>query len=224
MNVIDLEPGWLALVHDCFGSDYMQKLRVFLQQQKKQGATVYPPVDQVFHAFWKTPLAQVKVVILGQDPYHGSGQAHGLSFSVQKDVPPPPSLVNIHKELRNDVGIDNTGKGNLELWAQQGVLLLNSVLTVTAHQAASHRNQGWEEFTDQVIQRLAGFHNNLVFILWGAYAQKKGSFIDSTQHRVISSAHPSPLSAYNGFFDSKPFSRTNNYLQDHQKTPINWQL
>lgn len=224
MNVIDIEPGWLALLHDCFGSHYMQKLRQYLQERKKQGAIIYPPTSMIFHAFWKTPLEEVKVIVLGQDPYHGADQAHGLSFSVADNIAPPPSLKNIHKEMLSDLGIDNHGKGNLEPWAKQGVLLLNSVLTVEADQAGSHRNQGWEEFTDQVIQRLAGFRSNLVFILWGAYAQKKGAFIDATEHHVISSAHPSPLSAYNGFWNSRPFSRTNEYLNHCNTSPIDWRL
>ena len=224
MNVIDLEPGWLALLHDCFESHYMQKLRQYLQEQKKQGAIIYPPTPMIFHAFWKTPLEKVKVVILGQDPYHGTNQAHGLSFSVAGALPPPPSLMNIHKEMLSDLSINNTGKGNLEPWAKQGVLLLNSVLTVEAHNPGSHRNKGWEEFTDQVIQRLSNFHSNLVFILWGAYAQKKGALIDTNKHNIISSAHPSPLSAHNGFFSSRPFSRTNEHLSRCNISPIDWQL
>ena len=199
----------------------MLDLRAFLLAQKRDGARVFPPSAEVFRAFQLSDFSQVKVVILGQDPYHGANQAHGLSFSVRSGVAPPPSLVNIFKELQNDLGWQRQ-QSDLSDWAQQGVLLLNSVLTVSAHKAGSHRNQGWEQFTDKAIAALSSERSNLVFILWGAYARAKKQLIDSAKHCLIESAHPSPLSAHNGFFGSKPFSRCNNYLIASGREAINW--
>jgi len=204
------------------GTEKAHQLGEFIQNRLASGATIYPP--QPFRALELTPLANVRVVILGQDPYHGEGQAHGLCFSVQRGVRPPPSLVNIYKELQSDLGCVPPRHGNLTPWAEQGVLLLNSVLTVEAGRAASHQGKGWERFTDAIVRLLAEQDRPLVFILWGAYAQRKGAFIDKTRHLVISSAHPSPLSAHNGFLGSKPFSRANRFLEDHGQKPINWAL
>ena len=183
---------------------------------------VYPPADDIYNALHLTPLKDVKVLILGQDPYHNVGQAHGLCFSVKPDVDIPPSLENIYKELQEDLGCYIPDNGYLVKWAEQGVLMLNTVLTVRAHQAGSHQRRGWEEFTDAAIRVLAEQKEHLVFILWGSYAQKKGAFIDRNKHLVLTSVHPSPLSAYNGFFGNKHFSRTNEYLVAHGETPINW--
>ena len=199
----------------------MHSLRDFLLAQKQQGAQIYPPTSDTFRAFQLCDFPKVKVIILGQDPYHGPNQAHGLSFSVRVGTKAPPSLVNIFKELENDLGWARR-QTDLSDWAEQGVLLLNSVLTVTAHNAGSHRNQGWETFTDQAISALAQQRQNLVFILWGGYARAKKKLIDSSQHCIIESAHPSPLSAHSGFLGSKPFSRCNNYLHACNQHPINW--
>src|SRR5690606_23578772 len=187
-----------------------------------QSQKVYPPGKLIFSAFDHTPFDKVKVVLIGQDPYHGAGQAHGLSFSVPEGIAQPPSLKNIFKELNADLGIPIAKSGNLERWADQGVLLLNATLTVRASQAGSHQKKGWEEFTDAAIRKLSEQKENLVFILWGAYAQKKGSIIDTEKHFIIKSPHPSPFSAYNGFFGSKPFSRTNAHLKSLGKEEINW--
>ena len=197
------------------------KLTNFVRQEY-QTTTVYPPGRLIFNAFNLCPFNKVKVVIIGQDPYHGPGQAHGLCFSVNDGVPFPPSLQNIFKEIQSDLGTPIPTTGNLTRWANQGVLMLNATLTVRAHQAASHQRQGWEEFTDAAIRALAEERENLVFILWGAYAQKKGAFIDRNKHLVLASAHPSPLSAYNGFFGNKHFSRANEYLTAHGQQPIQW--
>ena len=183
---------------------------------------IYPPGHLIFNAFNLCPFNEVKVVIIGQDPYHGPGQAHGLCFSVNDGVPFPPSLQNIFKEIKSDIGHEAPATGNLTRWAEQGVLMLNATLTVRAHQAGSHQRHGWETFTDAAIRILAEERENLVFILWGAYAQKKGAFIDRSKHLVLTSAHPSPLSAYNGFFGNKHFSRTNEYLKAHGKKEISW--
>jgi len=196
-------------------------LITFVKEEYRQ-RTVYPPGPCIFSAFEHCPFDKVKVVILGQDPYHGPGQAHGLCFSVNDGVPFPPSLQNIFKEIQSDLGTPIPTTGNLTRWANQGVLMLNATLTVRAHQAASHQRQGWEEFTDAAIRILAEERENLVFILWGAYAQKKGAFIDRNKHLVLASAHPSPLSAYNGFFGNKHFSRANEYLIAHGQQPIQW--
>lgn len=204
--------------------DYMHSLRHFLREQKAQGKQILPPTDRWFNALNSTPLDQVKVVILGQDPYPTPGHAHGLCFSVLPEVRPlPKSLLNIYKELRSDLGIENQ-HGHLQRWADQGVLLLNSVLTVEAGHANAHQGKGWERFTDRVIEVLNQQDRPLVFVLWGAYAQKKGAIIDDSRHLVIRSPHPSPLSAHRGFFGSKPFSAINNFLRQQQQTEIDWSL
>lgn len=221
---IQLEPGWKALLADQFELDYMQVLRRFLQAEKQQGKQIYPAGADIFNALNSTPFEQVKVVILGQDPYHGPGQAHGLCFSVHPGVALPPSLQNIYKEIHADLGLPISRSGCLDKWAQQGVLLLNSVLTVAAGQAASHQGKGWEVFTDRVISVLNEHGQNLVFLLWGSYAQRKGAMIDRNRHLVLQSPHPSPLSAHRGFFGNQHFSQTNAWLQQHNKTPIDWQV
>ena len=224
MPDIKLEGSWKAVLQPEFDKEYMQLLRQFLLQEKNAGKQIYPKGGEYFRAMELTPFDKVKVVILGQDPYHGPGQAHGLSFSVKPDVRIPPSLVNMYEELHDDLGIPPASHGFLEHWAEQGVLLLNAVLTVEHKQAASHQGKGWEEFTDRVIAELNEHQENIVFLLWGSYAQRKGRFIDTNRHLVIRSVHPSPLSSYRGFFGSKPFSQTNNYLIAHGKDPIDWCL
>jgi uracil-DNA glycosylase len=221
---IQLESEWKAQLQTEFQQPYMQKLKNFLLTERHAGKTIYPRGAEIFNAFTHTPFSKVKVVILGQDPYHGPGQAHGLCFSVPPNVPPPPSLLNIYKELANDLGLPIPHTGNLLPWADRGVLLLNAVLTVERARAASHQGQGWETFTDRVIERLNHAKQHLVFILWGSYAQAKGAKIDRRKHLVIESPHPSPLSAHRGFFGSKPFSRTNQYLQVHGIEPIDFSL
>lgn len=221
---IHLEPGWKVLLADQFELDYMQALRRFLQAEKQQGKQIYPAGADIFNALNSTPFDQVKVVILGQDPYHGPGQAHGLCFSVRPGVALPPSLQNIYKEIHADLGLPIPRGGCLDAWARQGVLLLNSVLTVAAGQAASHQGKGWEVFTDRVISVLNEHGQDLVFLLWGSYAQRKGAMIDRKRHLVLQSPHPSPLSAHRGFFGNQHFSRTNAWLQQHHKTPIDWRV
>ena len=206
-----------------FQSPYFSELKAFLVEEKKK-YTSYPPGRLIFNAFQRTPYDRVKVVILGQDPYHGRGQAHGLCFSVPQGFPPPPSLVNIFKELQSDLGIPVPTHGNLEKWADQGVLLINATLTVRDSQAGSHQKKGWETFTNRVIKNLSEHKNGIVFLLWGRYAQAKESLIDGSRHLVLKSAHPSPLSAYNGFFGCKHFSRTNQYLEEQGVTVIDWSL
>lgn len=218
-----IEPSWLPALEEQFNSDYFKNLKNFLVEEK-QKHTIYPPGSLIFSAFNRTPFDKVKVVILGQDPYHGPGQANGLCFSVSSGIKQPPSLVNIFKELRDDLGIPIPTTGNLEPWADQGVLLLNATLTVRAHQAGSHQKQGWETFTDAVIKKLSDEKEGLVFILWGRYAQSKESLIDDRRHMIIKSPHPSPFSANNGFFGSKPFSKANEYLQVWGKEPIDWRI
>ena len=212
---------WHEAIKSHLPEGYFHQINDFMNEVYSKGV-VYPPRDKVFKALQTTEMDQVKVLILGQDPYHGPGQAHGLCFSVNDGVPFPPSLVNIFKEIKADIGTDAPATGNLTRWAEQGVLLLNATLTVRAHQAGSHQNRGWETFTDAAIRALAEEKENLVFILWGSYAQKKGAFINRNKHLVLTSAHPSPLSAYNGFFGNKHFSRTNDYLKTHGKTEIAW--
>lgn len=224
LESVKLEAGWKAVLADEFQQPYMAKLRAFIVSRFREGKTIYPKADRYFEAFNLTAFDDVKVVILGQDPYHNPGQAHGLCFSVPPGIAPPPSLVNIYKELHDDMGIDIPHHGYLRSWAEQGVLLLNSTLTVEDGEAGSHQNQGWETFTDAVIDRLNRQKAEVVFILWGAYAQKKGHVIDRDKHLVLKSPHPSPLSAYRGFFGSKPFSQTNAYLEHQGKVPINWRL
>jgi len=223
-NSIRLEESWKKLLKPEFTRGYMQKLRGFLREELAAGKRIFPKGAEYFAALDHTPVDRVKVVILGQDPYHGPGQAHGLCFSVKPGVAVPPSLINIYKEMASDLGITPPGHGCLLPWADQGVLLLNSVLTVEAHNAASHQGRGWEIFTDHIISELNRIHDHLVFILWGGYARKKGAKIDRNRHLVITSPHPSPLSSYRGFFGSRPFSRANAYLEAHGKTPIDWRL
>tara|TARA_R110002072_G_scaffold51389_1_gene137906 strand:- start:95946 stop:96626 length:681 start_codon:yes stop_codon:yes gene_type:complete len=223
MADIQLDESWLRLLHSEFAAPYMQELRAFLQVEKAAGKTIYPKGSDIFSALNTTPLDQVKVVILGQDPYHGPGQAHGLSFSVPEGVKPPPSLQNIYKEIESDLSApQRPTTGNLLPWAKQGVLLLNSVLTVEAHQAASHQRKGWEQFTDQVIKVLADEREHIVFMLWGSYAQKKGQVINPAQHLILKAPHPSPLSAHRGFLGCKHFSACNQYLIEHGQKPIDW--
>jgi uracil-DNA glycosylase len=219
-----LEESWQHVLGTEFDKPYMQQLRLFLRQEKDQKKIIYPKSADVFQAFTLAPLPQVKVVILGQDPYHGQGQAHGLCFSVQPGVRPPPSLVNIYKELQADLGIPPAQHGCLVNWAKQGVLLLNSVLTVEQGRAASHQGHGWEQFTDRVIEILNETMEGIVFLLWGAYAQRKGQFIHANRHCVLKTTHPSPFSAHQGFLGCKHFSKTNQYLQSLQKTSIDWRL
>jgi len=223
-RAIRLEASWQTLLRPEFTKDYMQKLRDFLRTELAAGKSIFPKGAEYFAALDHTPVDRVKVVILGQDPYHGTGQAHGLCFSVKPGVAVPPSLVNIYKEMKTDLGISQPGHGCLLPWADQGVLLLNAVLTVQAHNAASHQGRGWEIFTDHIIAELNRIHDHLVFILWGGYAQRKGAKIDRNRHLVITSPHPSPLSAYRGFFGSRPFSQANAYLEANGKSPIDWLL
>jgi uracil-DNA glycosylase len=220
MNV-QIEESWKIRLHAEFEKEYFRTLTDFVKNEYKQ-YTIYPPGKLIFNAFDLCPFDQVKVVIIGQDPYHGPGQAHGLCFSVNTGVLLPPSLVNIFKEIKSDIGMDAPPTGDLTRWAKQGVLLLNATLTVRTHQAGSHQNKGWETFTDAAIRILAEERSNLVFILWGSYAQRKGAFIDRSKHLVLSSAHPSPLSAYNGFFNNKHFSKANEYLKSYGNTKIVW--
>jgi uracil-DNA glycosylase len=218
-----IEESWKTVLKDEFESQYFQDLTDFLREEKKK-YTIYPPGQQIFSAFNHTPFNRVKVVILGQDPYHGPGQAHGLCFSVPDGIPPPPSLINIFKEIRSDLGIPVPTSGNLTKWASQGVLLVNAILTVRADTPASHQNKGWEKFTDAVIRTLSEKRKNLVFLLWGNYAQAKESIIDSERHFILKSVHPSPLSANRGFFGCKHFSKTNQILEELGLNPIDWSL
>lgn len=220
MNV-QIEESWKAHLAAEFEKPYFSQLTNFVRHEY-QTNVCYPPGKLIFNAFNLCPFDKVKVVIIGQDPYHGPGQAHGLCFSVNDGVPFPPSLQNIFKEIHNDTGAEIPTTGNLTRWAEQGVLLLNATLTVRAHQAGSHQRMGWEEFTDAAIKALSDNREHLVFILWGSYAQKKGAVIDRTKHLVLTSAHPSPLSAYHGFFGNKHFSLTNAYLEQHGQAPIRW--
>lgn len=220
MNV-RIHASWKSRLEEEFSKPYFKQLAEFVRSEYKS-KRVYPPPKEVFAAFDHAPFDDVRVVILGQDPYHGPGQANGLCFSVSDGIKIPPSLRNIYKELESDLGIAPSASGNLEHWADQGVFLLNATLTVLAGQAGSHQNKGWEEFTDSVIETLSDQKDKLVFILWGAYAQKKGSVIDENKHLVIKSPHPSPFSADRGFFGSKPFSKTNEYLQHQGFDPIQW--
>ncbi len=221
---VKIEPEWKNALADVFAQPFMLELKSFLRQEAAKGTAVFPRGADIFNALNHTPLSKVKVVILGQDPYHGPGQAHGLSFSVRDGVPPPPSLKNIYKEMHADLGLPIPRTGNLTPWADRGVLLLNTVLTVESGKAGSHRNRGWEKFTDRIIQILNERKEPIVFILWGAFAQSKAAMISSPPHAVIKSAHPSPLSAHNGFLGSKPFSRTNGYLKKWGQDPLDWSL
>lgn len=215
---------WLPHLREEFQNERMKALRSYLMERKKLGMKIYPRGDEWFAALNMTPFDKVKVVILGQDPYHGPGQAHGLCFSVRPGIPFPPSLDNIFKEMHSDLGLAKPQNGCLTKWSEQGVLLLNSVLTVEDGRAAAHQGRGWEQFTDRIIQALNDERENLVFVLWGAYAQKKGAFIDRKKHLVLESPHPSPLSAYRGFFGTKPFSKINAYLRSKGIGEIDWSL
>ena len=221
---IQLEPSWKARVGDWLLQPQMRELAAFLRQRKAVGAQVFPPGPQIFAAFDATPFDATKVVILGQDPYHGRGQAHGLSFSVQPGVPVPPSLLNIYKEIERDLGLPRPQHGFLMPWAKQGVLLLNAVLTVEGGNAGAHQKRGWEGFTDHVVETLNQQREGLVFMLWGSYAQQKGKVIDTQRHRVLKAPHPSPLSAHRGFIGCGHFSAANEYLQRRGQTPIDWSL
>ena len=223
-QTIALEDSWKSALSSEFEGGYMQKLKAFLVERKEMGKRIFPKGSEYFRALDLTPLSNVKVVILGQDPYHGAGQAHGLCFSVQPGVRIPPSLVNIYKELQSDLGIAPARHGFLEHWPRQGVLLLNSVLTVEEAQAASHQGKGWETFTDAVIRKVNDECDAVVFILWGAYAQRKAAFVDTSRHLVLKSPHPSPLSAHAGFFGGRYFSKANAFLESHGREPIDWQL
>jgi len=218
-----IEEGWKEAMLKEFHAPYFSDLKQFLLEEKHK-YTIYPPGKLIFNAFKHTPFDHVKVVILGQDPYHGKGQAHGLCFSVPQGIPQPPSLVNIFKELHSDLGVPVAAHGNLEAWADQGVLLINATLTVRESQAGSHQNRGWETFTNRVIERVSELKSGVVFLLWGRYAQAKQSLIDDSKHLVLKAAHPSPLSAYNGFFGCRHFSRTNAYLKQQGKKEIDWRL
>lgn len=219
-----IEPSWKAQLGEEFRKPYFADLKKFLKEEKRNGAVIYPPGPLIFNAFNKTPFDAVKVVILGQDPYHGPGQAHGLCFSVQPGVKPPPSLVNIFKELHKDVDFPIPAHGNLEKWAEQGVLLLNAGLTVRAGQPASHQGKGWETFTNAAVKRLNDEKEGLVFLLWGRPAQEKGSIIDPKRHHVLKAAHPSPFSADRGFFGTRHFSKTNAILVQSGRSPIDWRI
>ncbi len=218
---IKIEESWKVQLQAEFEKPYFRELTDFVRNEYTN-RKIYPPAKLIFNAFDSCPFNEVKVVIVGQDPYHQPGQAHGLCFSVNEGVALPPSLINIYKEIENDLGKTAPASGNLERWAKQGVLLLNATLTVQANRAGSHQGKGWEEFTDAVIHQLATNREHLVFILWGAYAQRKGATIDANRHLVLKSPHPSPLSAHRGFFGNKHFSKTNNYLVAHGKDPIDW--
>lgn len=224
MNAIQLEESWLSKLQQQFDLPYMHKLKEFLLTRRRPHAVIYPPGRLIFNAFNSTPFEKVRVVILGQDPYHGPGQAHGLCFSVLPGVRTPPSLANIYREIQSDVGIARPDHGNLQSWADQGVLLLNAVLTVESGQAGSHQGKGWETFTDSVVQALTDGREGLVFMLWGSYAQKKGAVIDRRKHLVLKAPHPSPLSAHRGFLGCRHFSLANEYLAQHQQEPIDWSV
>lgn len=221
---IRLEDSWKSRLAPEFHQPYMRDLRAFLVARKRDGATIYPPGPLMFNALNSTPFDDVRVVILGQDPYHGPGQAHGLCFSVRPGVKPPPSLVNIFKEIESDLGIAPPDHGCLQAWAERGVLLLNAVLTVERAQAGAHQGKGWEQFTDQIVRLLNAERDGLVFLLWGGYALKKGSVIDRQRHCVLTAPHPSPLSAHRGFFGCRHFSRANTYLESRGMAPMDWSL
>lgn len=219
---VRIDPSWKEVLKEEFEKEYFKRLTSFVKEEYSGSTPIYPPARLIFNAFDHCPFNDVKVVILGQDPYHGAGQANGLCFSVNKGVQFPPSLLNIFKEIESDTGTPIPQDGDLTRWSDQGVLLLNATLTVRAAQAGSHQKHGWEEFTDAAIRELANRRENIVFILWGSYAQKKGAFIDRNRHLVLASPHPSPLSAYQGFFGNHHFSRANAYLAEHGKSTIKW--
>ncbi|MGE5708440.1 MAG: uracil-DNA glycosylase [Bacteroidota bacterium] len=219
-----LHPSWKAVLAEEFCMDYFRELKEFLLAERQAKRIFYPPGSLIFNALDTTPFEEVKVVLLGQDPYHGPGQAHGLSFSVPDGVAIPPSLLNMYKELEADLGIPIANHGNLEKWAQQGVLLLNATLTVRAHQAGSHQNKGWERFTDAIVRVLNEERSGLIFVLWGRYAKEKGKLVDRTRHHVLTAAHPSPLSAHHGFFGCRHFSAINRLLEADGHPPIDWNV
>jgi uracil-DNA glycosylase len=221
---VQIEQSWKQELNNEFSKPYFAQIVQFLKEEKKAGKTIYPPGKLIFNAFECTPFEKVKVVIIGQDPYHNTGQAHGLSFSVPDNIPPPPSLVNIFKELKDDLDISIPHTGNLEKWAKQGVLLLNASLTVEANKPMSHSQSGWHYFTDEVIRHISAHKDYIVFMLWGKFAQNKESLIDAAKHKILKAAHPSPFSAYNGFFGCGHFSKTNNWLREHGEKPIDWSL
>ena len=221
---VAIEASWKQQLTEEFNKPYFEKIVTFLKEEKKAGKVIYPPGKLIFNAFECTPFSKVKVVVIGQDPYHNPGQAHGLSFSVPDGVPPPPSLVNIFKELQEDLGIPTHHSGNLEKWARQGVLLLNASLTVEANKPMSHSQVGWHIFTDEVIRHISANKEHVVFMLWGKFAQNKSTLIDASKHKILMAAHPSPLSAYNGFFGCRHFSKTNAWLSEVGEKPIDWSL
>ena len=221
MMEVNIESSWKDILRDEFNKPYFKSLSKFIREEYTS-QEIFPPAKLIFNAFDKCPFHKVKVVIIGQDPYHNTGQANGLCFSVNDGVKIPPSLINIYKEIENDLGKTMPKSGNLERWSSQGVLLLNAILTVRANSPGSHQKKGWEEFTDSVINELSNSCENIVFLLWGNYAQQKGRSIDANKHMVLKSAHPSPLSAHRGFLGNQHFSKTNNYLIKHNKEPINW--
>jgi uracil-DNA glycosylase len=221
---VKIEPSWKEALKDEFNRDYFQQVVAYLKMEKAMNRTIYPPGSLIFHAFDATPIDKVKVVILGQDPYHGAGQAHGLAFSVQPGIKPPPSLVNIFKELNTDLGVPIPNHGHLEAWAKQGVFLLNASLTVRAGEPLSHSKTGWHEFTDSVIKKISDSRSNVVFMLWGKSAQDKQALIDETKHLVLKAAHPSPFSADKGFFGCRHFSKANEYLVKNRIDAIDWRL
>jgi uracil-DNA glycosylase len=221
---VQIDEEWKFALKSTFLKPSFQHIKGFLRQEIAKGKIIYPPGKEIFNAFNSTPFSKVKVVILGQDPYHGAGQAHGLSFSVPNGVKPPPSLVNIFKELQSDIGIERPLHGNLESWARQGVFLLNAILTVESNQPGSHQGIGWQEFTDSAISVLSNQREHLVFMLWGAFAQQKEGLINSNKHLILKAAHPSPFSAHRGFLGCKHFSKTNQYLHAHGIIPIDWNV
>jgi uracil-DNA glycosylase len=219
----DIEEGWKQILWEEFQAPYFRELKEFLVNEQKHNA-IYPPGRLIFNAFKHTPFEKIKVVLLGQDPYHGKGQAHGLCFSVPEGIPKPPSLVNIFKELQDDLGIPPPRHGNLEKWADRGVFLLNATLTVRANQPGSHQNKGWEKFTDRVIEKVSEYKKGVVFLLWGRFAQAKESLVNSDNHLILKAAHPSPFSAQNGFFGCRHFSKANAYLEEQGIEPVDWRL
>jgi len=221
---VNIEPSWKQELKEDFDKPYFEQIVHFLKEEKKAGKVIYPPGKLIFNAFECTPFSKVKVLIIGQDPYHNPGQAHGLSFSVPDKIQPPPSLVNIFKELHNDLDIPIPNSGNLEKWAMQGVLLLNASLTVEANKPMSHSQLGWHLFTDAIIKHISNDKEHLVFMLWGRFAQNKETLIDASKHNILKAAHPSPFSAHSGFFGCGHFSKTNNWLREHGEKPIDWSL
>ncbi|WP_291911133.1 uracil-DNA glycosylase [Chitinophaga sp. CB10] len=221
---VKIESSWKEVLKDEFQKSYFEQIVMFLKHEKALGKTIYPKGDEIFNAFDKTPFDKVKVVILGQDPYHNEGQAHGLCFSVQDGVKPPPSLVNIYKEMKADLGLEPPAGGNLTKWAEHGVLMLNAILTVRAHEPASHSKIGWETFTDAVIRKISDQKRDVVFLLWGRFAQDKQILVDATKHHILKAAHPSPFSADKGFFGCKHFSKTNELLAKAGIEPVDWRL